>query len=95
MDITIILQISQVVAYLVGAAIFILMMRADIRVLRHDMASMRVRQDALNEAFSQLTTILTTVAVQDTRINRIETDINELRHGNGYIIHREIGLKNG
>ena len=89
MDLSTFLQISQVVAYIVGAVVFILMMRADIRVLRHDMASMKIRQDALNDAFSQLTTILTKVAVQDTRINAIEEDVRELRHGDGYIVKRE------
>jgi hypothetical protein len=33
----------------------------------------------------QLGSILTQVAVQDTRINRIETDIVELRHGKGFV----------
>lgn len=62
-----------------------MMLKADIRILRHDMANLTVRQDALNEAFQQLTGILTQVAVQDTRIKAIEDDIRELRHGKGYI----------
>jgi hypothetical protein len=93
MDLSAALQIAQVAAYVVGAAIFVLMLRADIRVLRHDMASMKLRQDALNEAFTSLTTILTQVAVQDNRINRIESDVSELRHGDGYIIKRDAALQ--
>jgi len=85
MDLSALLQIAQIVAYLLGAAFFVMMLRADIRVLRHDMASLTFRQDALSEAFSQLTNILTKVAVQDTRIASIEEDIRELRHGRGFI----------
>ena len=79
------LQIIQIAAYLLGVAFFVIMLRADIRILRHDMATLQVRQDALNEAFAGLTSVLTQVAVQDTRIKSIEDDIRELRHGKGYI----------
>jgi len=85
MDLSSALQIAQVVAYILGAVIFIAMMKADIRIIRHDMKIIQLRQDALNEAFKQLTEVLTRVAVQDNRILRIENDIRELRHGKGYI----------
>lgn len=61
-------------------------MKADIRLLKHDMTSIKQRQETLSDAFTQLGTILTQVAVQDTRINRIEADIKELRHGEGFVM---------
>lgn len=88
MDLNSLLQIAQIIAYILGAAFFVMMLRADIRILRHDMANMKVRQDALNEAFTQLTSVLTQVAVQDARINAIERSVEELRHGDGLIEKR-------
>ena len=88
MDLSTALSIAQIVAYLVGAAFFIIMLRADIRILRHDMASLKLRQDAVNETLSQLTTVLTKVAVQDTRITAVEEDMRELRHGDGYVLKK-------
>ena len=85
-DVSVLLQIGQLVAYLVVAAIFIAMLKADIKILRHDMKNLSVRQDALNEGFTQLTQILTKMAVQEMRINGIEDDIRELRHGQGFIV---------
>ncbi len=86
MDLNSILQVGQILAYLVGIAIFIIMLKADIRILRHDMAAITLRQNILNEAFSQLTSILTTIARQDERIKATEDDIRDLRHGRGLII---------
>lgn len=90
MDLSSLLQIAQIIAYLLGAAFFVMMLRADIRVLRHDMATMKLRQDALNEQMTMMTSVLTKVAVQDNRISAIEEDIRGLRHGDGYITkHRD------
>ena len=91
MDLNTTLPVGQIAAYLLGAAVFVIMLKADIRILRHDMATMKVRQDALNEAFSQLTNVLTQVAVQDMRIKSIEDDIKELRHGDGWIVPKREG----
>lgn len=79
------LQIVQVIMYLVGVVYFVAMIKADIRVVRHDMAALKSRQDILNDAFMQLTTILTKVAVQDQRIAGIEEDIREIKHGKGFV----------
>lgn len=85
MDLSSALQVVQIVAYLFGAAIFVIMLKADIRVLRHDMNNLTVRQEAMNTSFLQLTEVLRQVAVQDQRIKSIEDDIKELRHGKGYV----------
>lgn len=60
-------------------------MRGDIRVIRHDISNLQKGQESLNEAFKQLGAILTQVAVQDTRISMIEKDVDELRHGEGFV----------
>lgn len=60
-------------------------LRADVKIIRHDMATMKQRQDDLGEAFTQLGTILTQVAVQDERLNQMAKTIDELRHGQGYV----------
>lgn len=59
--------------------------RSDIRILRHDFKNMDHKQNILGEAFTQLTSILKTVAVQDERINQHTKDIDELKHGKGYV----------
>ena len=71
---------------IVGGGIFALSnMQSSIISLREDVLHIEKRQDSLNEAFNQLGKILTQVAVQDSRLNMVEKNIDELRHGRGYI----------
>lgn len=79
-------QIATLVAYLGGAILFVVMIKADIRVVKHDMRTLAQRQDILGEAFKQQGDILKSVAVQDTRLDRIEEDIREIRHGEGFVL---------
>jgi K+/H+ antiporter YhaU regulatory subunit KhtT len=60
-------------------------MKNKLVILSNDIRRIEKGQEALNEAFKQLGSILTQVAVQDTRIAMMEKSIDELRHGNGYI----------
>lgn len=60
-------------------------MNASILLLRKDVGYIQASQAALNEAFKQLGTILTQVAVQDTRLSMIEKRVDELAHGEGLI----------
>lgn len=74
------------ISTLVGAAITMFYaMRSDIRVLRHDFRFIEQKVETLNESFTQLGTILTQVAVQDSRLGMIEKAVDELRHGQGFI----------
>lgn len=41
-DLSPVLQIIQIVLYFVGMAVFVIMLKADVRILRHDMASMKL-----------------------------------------------------
>lgn len=78
-------NIIQIVAFLGAGLAMFFAMRADIRVIRHDLGNLKQRQNDLNEAFTQLGKILTQVAVQDQRIVAIEKTVDELRHGQGFV----------
>lgn len=74
----------------VGAVMtFIWTMRGDINIVKNDIRYLQESQKALTEAFSQLGKILTSVAVQDTRLNMIEKKLDELAHGQGYVEARK------
>lgn len=85
MELGAILQITQIVAYIIVGLVFVIMIKADIKIVKHDLNVMKVRQDSFSESVKQLTLILTSVAVQDNRINAVEEDIRELRHGKGFV----------
>lgn len=78
-------NLIQIVVVIGGGMWIFMSLRADVRIVRHDMANMKQRQDDLNEAFTQLGTILKQVAVQDQRLNQIEKTVDELRHGQGFV----------
>lgn len=60
-------------------------MKGDIRMVKHDVHYLQKSNEALTEAFGQLGKILTSVAVQDQRLNMVEKKIDELAHGKGYV----------
>lgn len=60
-------------------------MRTDIKVMRHDISSLEKGQTILNEAFVQLGKILTQVAVQDNRLFMLEKNMDEIKHGQGFV----------
>jgi len=78
-------NLIQILVIVGGGISVFFTLRADVRVMRHDMANMKQRQDDLNEAFTQLGNILTKVAVQDERLNQMAKDIDEMRHGHGFV----------
>lgn len=67
---------------------FIWSMKGDINIVKNDINYLQDSQKALAEAFSQLGTILTSVAVQDARITMVEKRVDELAHGHGYVDSR-------
>lgn len=58
---------------------------SDIRFLKYDVQAVKDQQKVTNESLTQLSNILTKVAVQDTRITMIEKNVDELRHGKGMV----------
>lgn len=78
-------NLLQIVAFLaVGIGAFYAV-RSDLRVLRHDVQNLGNRQDGMQTALTNISTVLTTVAVQDVRLAMVEKTVDELRHGQGYV----------
>jgi len=91
-------NIAEVVSIILGGILVVFRMGGDIRVMKADMSNLKDTVNALTGAFDKLGTILTQVAVQDTRIagqaddvRRLEARIDELAHGRGFVsaINRE------
>lgn len=82
-------NILTIISVVGAATTFIWTMRGDINIVKNDIRYLQDSQKALTEAFSQLGKILTSVAVQDARINMIEKKIDELSHGHGYVNDRK------
>lgn len=72
-------------ALILAAYGVVLSLRAQIQGLSIDIQHIKENQRSLQEAFTQLGSILTKVAVQDTRLNMVEKNLDELRHGKGII----------
>lgn len=68
-----------------GVFSFVLYLKSEITSLRSDVTQIKEHQKMLMEAITQLNVILTKIAVQEARLNMIEKDIDELRHGQGFI----------
>lgn len=64
---------------------FIVYIHKEITRLRSDVAAIKEHQKLLMDAIKQLNNILTQIAVQEARLNMIEKDIDEIRHGKGFI----------
>lgn len=77
-----ILTILTVIASVIG---LIYNLKADIVLLQNDVVHLEKAQVTMTDAFSNMGKILTSVAVQDTRITMIEKKLDELSHGKGYV----------
>ena len=78
-------NLLQIIVIVGGGLWVFFTLRADVRIMRHDMQNLKERQSALNDAFGTLGEILRQVAVQDQRLVAIEKTVDELRHGQGFI----------
>lgn len=78
-------HLLQIFAIVGGGLWMFFTLRSDVRVLKIDVHNLERTQEHLTEAFNQLGTILTQVAVQDNRLGMMEKSIDELRHGQGFI----------
>lgn len=79
------IQVSQIVGPAVVATVFIIMIKSDVKILGVRMDGIIQNLKVINNSFDKLSDVLTKVAVQDNRINGIEEDIRELKHGKGFI----------
>lgn len=78
-------NIFTILTVVISVTALVYTMRGDIRVIKNDIRYLFEGQHNLTEAFTQLGRILTSVAVQDSRINMIEKRIDELAHGRGLV----------
>lgn len=81
-------HVSSVIVFLVAGTLVYAQLRSDLRALKLNMEFLQKRQESMSEAFSQLGSILTQVAVQDNRLQMMEKSVDELRHGQGFISNR-------
>lgn len=106
MELTVWLQIGQIAVLVIGAAIYIIFIKADFKILknsneanftivRNDIHIMKLRADSQSDTLKQLTAILSTVAVQDNRLNHLEEDIREIRHGKGLVLSGALNPSGG
>jgi hypothetical protein len=58
----------------------------DLRSLKHNVSQLEKKQEELTQVFQQLSSVLTQVAVQDNRIQMLEKQLDEIRHGQGFIV---------
>lgn len=78
-------NIIKATAIVGGVISFLVYVRTELRQLRADVTQIKEHQKMLMDAIHQLNHILTKIAVQEARLNMIEKDIDELRHGQGFI----------
>lgn len=69
----------------IGLVTIVNRLQSQILIIRNEVAHLQTSMKSLAEAFKQLGTVLTQVAVQDTRLNMIEKRVDELSHGQGFI----------
>ena len=66
-------------------------LQGDLRVLRHEFRNMEAVQLNLQENLTSLTTIMTQIAVQQTRLDMLQTDIEDMKHGRGFVLDLPVG----
>lgn len=100
-----ILLVGQLIVYIVGFTAYLVWVKADIKInrnqseanftiVKNDINVMKSRADSQSETLKQLTAILTTVAVQDNRLNNVEADIREIRRGESFVLPLPVTARN-
>ena len=78
-------QVGQLLAMVILATLFVVMIKADVKVLRVQMDGINENLKVLNTSFTKLSEVLSKSDVLETRLCRAEDDIRELRHGRGFV----------
>ena len=78
-------NIAEILSIVGGGFIVVIRMGGDIRVMKADMQHLKATVNTLTSAFDRLGSVLTQVAVQDTRLINLEKRIDELAHGKGFV----------
>ena len=83
-------NILTIISVIGAITAFIWTIKGDLSIVKNDIKYLQDSHRTLTEAFNQLGKILTSVAVQDTRISMIEKKVDELAHGQGYIPRKKL-----
>ncbi len=84
----VILQILQILVIAGGGLFALATLRSTVGTLKTDMVDMK-------EEIKKVGQVLTTLAVTTKRLDYVEEDIRELKHGRGFITKRTDGGING
>lgn len=74
-----------ILAFLGGGVAAYFALKGDVRILKHDFASMKLSVELLSSAMKGFSDVLVKLAVTETRMAAMEEDVRELRHGRGFI----------
>lgn len=80
-----VLKIVEVVSIIGGGAVVVFKLGKAINRFEETAKMQGEQIDELKEETKKMGAVLTTLAVQDSRLDRMETDLHELRHGKGWV----------
>jgi hypothetical protein len=81
-------DVIQLVAFIAAVLAAFYKLEGDVRVLKHDFASMKASVELLSAAMKSFGDVLSKIAVQENRLDQHEKLIDELRHGEGLVTDR-------
>lgn len=87
-NIGLILQVLQIVVIFCGGVFALATLRNTVKTLSTDIVDMKAELKKLGD-------VLVTLAVTSKRLDNVEEDVRDLKHGRGYIQHRSEGGING
>jgi K+/H+ antiporter YhaU regulatory subunit KhtT len=73
-------NLAEISSIIVGGVLAVAALKSTVTNLKNDMTDMK-------EEMKKVGQVLITMAVTSTRLDNVEQDIRDLKHGRGYIIH--------
>lgn len=84
-------HVLMAVGFLGGGYAFVLAMKSEIKMLAKDILLQNVKIDNQGVEITKLGQILINQAVSNERMNNLDKQIDDLRHGRGFVVNREYG----
>lgn len=85
-EVQIAVQLGQLVAYITSAILFVIMMKADMKIIAHDIKSLKEQHKTINDSILAMSNTLATMSTQDIRLLHLEEDVRGLKRGDGFIL---------
>lgn len=79
----------QIVVFVIGGFGFVWTMKAEIKMLARDIVLQGQRIDNQSTKIEQLTVLLRDQAVMNERMNNFDRQMDDIRHGRGFVIASE------